>query len=236
MIPPLVHLIASAHDTRFSRGIEELLIRLKICQQLREEPPEPLTEFLREFSGLERVARLPALRLVPIRPDDGPISELLSVLEPKQLVSHVGSPAEGLSLKAGLYMIHDYLDAAHELAQQSDELGHSATAPYWHGIMHRREPDYDNARYWFRRVGSHPIFPEIGSEVGEMLSDKSFAAHLRFARVLDGRGHWDAMAFIDLCEWCGTACDDRAQAAARLQEVEMRRLLEFTCRAAQGEI
>jgi hypothetical protein len=42
------------------------------------------------------------------------------------------------------------------------------------------------------------------------------------------------MAFIDLCEACGTGVDERSEAAGRLQEIELRLLRELTCRAAQG--
>jgi len=30
--------------------------------------------------------------------------------------------------------------------------------------MHRREPDEDNSRYWWRRVGKHPLAGELGGE------------------------------------------------------------------------
>ena len=55
-------------------------------------------------------------------------------------------------LRAGLWLYVDELDRSHALSQEI----HDATGSFWHGIMHRREGDFDNARYWMRRVRSHP--------------------------------------------------------------------------------
>ena len=182
--------------------------------------------------GIERLSPLPIQRLVPdARP--GTVSTFEHI-DPEQLVPGLRSRADGLSLKAGIYQIYDFLDASHDLAQSAERAGANTTAPYWHGIVHRREPDYDNAAYWFQRVGRHTILPDVGREAAALLADPEFADRLRFPRVLDHRGHWSPLAFIDLCRECGTFWDERAQAAARLQEIEMRLLLEYTCRATAG--
>ena len=54
---------------------------------------------------------------------------------------------------AGLYLLYDELDESHTISQALE----TPTGSYWHGIMHRREPDYGNAKYWFRRVGDHAV-------------------------------------------------------------------------------
>jgi len=54
---------------------------------------------------------------------------------------------------AGLHLFNDDLDRCHNLAQ-ADE---NPTGNYWHAIMHRREGDYANSLYWYRRVGDHPV-------------------------------------------------------------------------------
>ncbi len=59
---------------------------------------------------------------------------------------------------SGLWLLHDFLDESHTISQSIT----TPTGSYWHGIMHRREPDYANAKYWFRRVGEHPVFDELG--------------------------------------------------------------------------
>jgi len=57
-------------------------------------------------------------------------------------------------VRGALHCAVDALDAAHRIFQDdSSDLG-----SYWHGVMHRREGDFDNARYWFRRAGRLPIF------------------------------------------------------------------------------
>jgi hypothetical protein len=71
-------------------------------------------------------------------------------------------------LKSALHLWNDNLNRAHEIAQ---EIG-TATGSYLHGLMHRREPDYGNSRYWFRRVGEHPHFPGVRLAALELLSGR----------------------------------------------------------------
>ncbi len=58
---------------------------------------------------------------------------------------------------AGLWLLHDFLDESHAISQQIP----TSTGSYWHAIMHRREGDFSNAKYWFRRVADHPIFEPL---------------------------------------------------------------------------
>lgn len=58
---------------------------------------------------------------------------------------------------AGLWIYCGYFEEAHNLAQDI----HISDGSYWHGILHRMEPDAWNAGYWFRRVGTHPVFPKV---------------------------------------------------------------------------
>lgn len=58
---------------------------------------------------------------------------------------------------AAIWLVAGDLDASHTISQSIDD----ADGSFWHGIMHRREGDYGNAKYWFRRIGKHPVLDRL---------------------------------------------------------------------------
>src|SRR5262249_55871524 len=129
------------------------------------------------------------------------------------LFPNARAPQAALS---GLYLYFSCLDQAHETAQSID----TPDGAYWHGIMHRQEPDPDNARYWFGRVGSHPIFPELAN-VGQAISLPSFGPE----------GRWDPMQFIDICERARRDPDSPlARTALAMQRAEWQLLFDYCAR------
>ena len=85
----------------------------------------------------------------------------------------------GGATKSGLLLWNDALDDSHDISQGLS----NNTGSYWHGIMHRREPDYSNAKYWFGRVGTHPIFPKLRERAIAIL--KEGAKPFRFGHTND---------------------------------------------------
>jgi hypothetical protein len=108
-------------------------------------------------------------------------------------IERLAAPAE---LRAALFLWNDHLERAHELAQDIP----TPTGSYLHGVMHRREPDYGNAKYWFRRVGDHPAFGPLRAAARELLEgpfrDLAEAAPLRRKEA------WDPFLMVD---WCAAA-------------------------------
>ena len=74
---------------------------------------------------------------------------------------------------SGLWLLHNFLDPSHEISQAV----HTREGSFWHAIMHRLEGDFSNSKYWYRKVGEHPVF--------ENMPDP---------------GTWDPDKFVDQCE------------------------------------
>jgi hypothetical protein len=104
----------------------------------------------------------------------------------RKLFPQARAPEAALS---GLYLYFSCLDEVHETAQAIE----TPDGNYWHGILHRQEPDAGNASYWFRRVGRHAIFPELCRAAHEIAQRYPQLG----VRIADP---WDPSAFIDLCE------------------------------------
>jgi hypothetical protein len=70
-------------------------------------------------------------------------------------------------LRAALHLLNDDLPRCHAIAQSAEG---DATFDYLHAIVHRREGDYGNAKYWYGRVAAHPLVEQVyGPDPSEAL-------------------------------------------------------------------
>jgi hypothetical protein len=86
---------------------------------------------------------------------------------------------EGLAL-----LWNDHWDEAHEIAQGGEG---RPDFDLLHAMLHRREGDFPNARYWFGSAGKHPCYPSL---------ERRIAAMPDAAGLLTPGGRWSPAAFV----------------------------------------
>jgi len=191
--------------------------------------PFPTTD-LSPFA--DRIMRINAprayARLTVEGPGDPQARAALSGATEKLMLSGpVQDVNEARAMLAGLWLWHDWLDESHRISQSIN----TPTGSFWHAIMHRREGDFSNSKYWWARCRNHPVMAALGQQAGAVLhplpADKSL---LRLVNA-----GWNATAFVDLVEEVHDRPDDpRLAAAVALQRLEWRTLFDWCTRAAAG--
>lgn len=128
---------------------------------------------------------------------------------------------------SGLWLYFDFLDESHQLSQENE----TPTGSFWHALMHRREGDFGNSKYWFRRVGNHPVMPKLleaarcegldraPPAVGELLSATT----------------WDPYRFVDLCTAATRGEAGLVDSCLKIQRLEWEILFDFCFDAAVAE-
>ncbi len=132
---------------------------------------------------------------------------------------------EAAAMLAGLWLWHDCLDESHCVSQKLETVSGSM----WHAIMHRREGDFSNSKYWYARCENHPALPTIAAAAGDIINP--FPADKRVLKLtIHG---WNSDAFVDLVEEvCDAPQDPRHKLAIALQQLEWRVLFDHCVRAA----
>jgi hypothetical protein len=110
---------------------------------------------------------------------------------------------------SGVWLLHDFLDESHTISQSIE----TPSGSYWHAIMHRRESDFGNSKYWYRRVGRHPVIDRVGEQLD---------------------GSYDPFAFVDRCEAAVRGKEKDRDACLDIQQIEWELLFDFCYRQAIG--
>ncbi len=120
--------------------------------------------------------------------NESPSPEIVSRVEAvstRRLFQGASAPEAAM---AGLWLYFGAFDRSHSVAQDIP----TPEGSYWHGILHRHEPDPGNAGYWFRRVGQHSIFPQLWDAARLIIQTRK-------ANFTPGE-RWDPFAFIEFYE------------------------------------
>jgi len=131
---------------------------------------------------------------------------------------------KSLLIQSALYLCFDCFDEAHNIAQDHDGL----IGNWLHAILHRREPDAGNSKYWYARIKISPkISQGIGGEALKILRAHPSKELESFQKKLSKSGEWAPEAFVDLCDKIRQ--EDSAlpayQALAQIQDVEWQGLV-----------
>lgn len=194
---------------------------------LKTDPLSPLTHEIIRSAGYEK--------LTVSGPTPAKARELLAAIIPAQLLTvPLSSDGHAYAMLAGLWLWHDALDECHEIAQKDNGKRDDAaiTLCFWHAVMHRREGDFSNAKYWYARCTNHPVLQTMTPFVNDILhplpADKSY---LRLSQ-----GGWNPNAFVDLAEELQhRSADPRHGVAVALQKLEWRLLFDHCTRVAAGQ-
>lgn len=127
---------------------------------------------------------------------------------------------------AAVYLLHDRLDESHKVSQSVE----TPEGSFWHGVMHRREGDYSNAKHWFRQAGDHPAYEQIIAQLGEQHPDSP--ALDSALNPTNGLGTWDPYAFVDLCQQSLRTGAGSADACRTAQQIEWECFFDWCYRLA----
>ena len=121
---------------------------------------------------------------------------------------------------AGLWLYFSCFEECHGVAQEL----HTAEGSFWHAILHRQEPDSGNAAYWFRRVGTHPMYTPLFHAADEIVKRYPEAEFRPGA-------YWDPFSFVMFCERARQQPGSPSeQAALEIQRAEWQLLFDYCAR------
>ena len=116
-------------------------------------------------------------------------------------------------IQSALLLWHDHLEASHEISQCLN----SKDGSFLHALMHRRESDFPNAKYWINQTGQYRAYSEIAKRSKILLKENSLPNLLT--------GEWNPYAMVDSVEHAKPNTQTY-KTLQKIQQIEMEVLIE----------
>src|SRR5688500_12981736 len=121
---------------------------------MTRDPFDTLSAPARQIIADARAAGAYELLVVRAPQTRAKLEPLLERLSPDALFeARVTRPEEARCTLAGLWLLADDLDRSHRIVQDVA----TPSGSFWHAIVHRREGDFSNSRYWYARCAEHAV-------------------------------------------------------------------------------
>ena len=162
---------------------------------------------------------------VPVSPPRGDLKAFNRIVGNRDW-DEVLQPRADRLVDAGVLWLFGFLDAAHALVQQD----RSPEGAYWHALVHRSDGDFDNALYWFNRVGDHPLYAALKVQVRQVVEGRRWEG---WQTLVEGP-QWNPGGLVKLCE--RSARGELAEPAFLQQvvRIEYHLLMEFVLDQARS--
>jgi hypothetical protein len=197
-----------------SQGI---LTALRILEQVYVVCPVvnilemPYSAFITDFLREAHLPRVSALEPLP----DKRLIQRIAVAKDHEIARANGPEVK--CIRSLLFIAAGGVEQAHRIVQEIS----TNDAAYIHGIIHRIDDDFDNARYWFRRAGMEPASAEIYRRAAA--NSPTIASH----------PIWDPILVTDMVETSRTAgVTDELRV---LLTIEFEVLLQFLSNSTEPE-
>jgi hypothetical protein len=148
-------------------------------------------------------APLPSLAAAPAIPS---LAKVLELDVPLFVAEVQLSAKQLLAAKSAFWLLAGDLDRSHTISQDLK----TNDGSFWHGVMHRREGDFGNAKYWFRMAGSMPFYSDLA---------KALATESMLAGAFND-SDWNACDFVDMCQRAVRVGGDLQQQCVLAQWIE----------------
>jgi hypothetical protein len=126
---------------------------------------------------------------VPLRA----VAEPKAMATPRQIA--LQSSVHGTLLEALLWLRVGIIDPAHVLVQD----GRNDLERYLHGVVHRLEGDFWNAKYWFRQVRNRELILFVENCIRNKLEELELLESAQQMKLIEA-SDFTPSRFVDQCE------------------------------------